>query len=91
MQGLFARKFDPIVTALKTHIGPAKETADQNCRAALGLSDADSEGSRSKPPNSQKDSREYLGYYYQYYDEYDRIIFPILYGTEIGEAAKVDV
>jgi patatin-related protein len=86
-----AALFTPIATALKTHIGPAKETADQNCRAALGLTDAESEGSRSKPPNTQKDSREYLGYYYQYYDEYDRIIFPILYGTEIGEAAKVDI
>jgi hypothetical protein len=32
-----------------------------------------------------------LGYYYHYYDEYDRILFPILYGTEIGEAAEVDI
>ena len=37
------------------------------------------------------ESHEYLGYYYQKYDEDDRIIFPIIYGTEIGEAAKVDI
>lgn len=82
--------FIPVTTALKTHIGPAKQTADQNCRAALDLSNADSEGSVSKPPKSQKNIRD-LGYYYEYYDEYDRIIFPILYGTEIGEASKVDL
>jgi patatin-related protein len=82
--------FDTVAAALKAEIGPAKKTADENCRAALGLDDEDSD-SGSEPPDSHKHSREYLGYYYQNYDEYDRIIFPILYGTEIGEAAKVDI
>ena len=45
----------------------------------------------SKPPDADAESHAYLGYYYQNYDEYDRIIFPIIYGTEIGEAAKVDI
>ena len=85
-----AKLFEPIETALKAHIGPAKKTADKNCRAALGLSDWDSKGSQCKPPDSQKEISD-LGYYYEYYDEYDRIIFPIIYGTEIGEAAKVDI
>jgi patatin-related protein len=87
---VIADLFSPIATALKSHIVPTKETADKNCRAALDLTDAN-EGSRSEPASTEKDSREYLGYYYQYYDEYDRIIFPIIYGTEIGEAAKVDI
>lgn len=82
--------FRPIATALKDQIGPAKKTADDNCRAALGLSDEDSE-SGSELPDPKKSSRQYLSYYYQNYDEYDRIIFPILYGTEIGEAAQVDI
>ncbi len=82
--------FSPIAAALKTHIGPAKQKADENCRAALGLSDKISAASVSKPPGSTKDISD-LGYYYQYYDEYDRIIFPIIYGTEIGEAARVDI
>jgi patatin-related protein len=82
--------FSPIAQALKSHIIPTKETADKNCRAALDLTDAH-DGSRSEPASTEKGSREYLGYYYQYYDEYDRIIFPIIYGTEIGEAAKVDI
>lgn len=82
--------FSPIAKALKSHIIATKETADKNCRAALDLTDVH-EGSRSEPASTEKGSREYLGYYYQYYDEYDRIIFPIIYGTEIGEAAKVDI
>jgi patatin-related protein len=86
-----AALFESTATALKAHIGPAKSTADRNCRKALGVIAEDPEGSGSNPPTSQKNSREYLGYYYEYYDEYDRIIFPIVYGTEIGEAAKVDV
>jgi len=82
--------FDPIANALREQIGPAKKTADQNCRAALGLTDEGSE-CKTEPPDSQTDPREYLAYYYQNYDEYDRIIFPIIYGTEIGEAARVDI
>jgi patatin-related protein len=85
-----AALFKDISDTLKLHIGLAKETADVNCRAALGVTDRDFEGSASKPPDSKKDIRD-LGYYYKYYDEYDRIIFPIVYGTEIGEAAKVDI
>src|SRR5678816_981935 len=82
--------FKPIAEALKDHIGPVKKTADDACRVALGIKDkaADDE---AKPPDADAESHAYLGYYYQNYDEYDRIIFPIIYGTEIGEAAKVDI
>jgi hypothetical protein len=82
--------FVPIANALKAEIEPAKRTADEHCRAALGLTAKGSE-CKSEPPDRQMDPREYLAYYYQNYDEYDRIIFPILYGTEIGEAARVDI
>ena len=82
--------FKPIAEALKDHIGPVKKNADDACRTALGIKDkaADDE---AKPPDADAESHAYLGYYYQNYDEYDRIIFPIIYGTEIGEAAKVDI
>jgi patatin-related protein len=92
----FAALFVPIADALKAEIGPAKKEADEKCRAALGLREKDPDGESDAPdamevPDAIRDSREYLGYYYQNYDEYDRIIFPIIYGTEIGEAAKVDI
>lgn len=82
--------FDPISDALKAQIGPAKQKADEKCRDALGLKDKASDD-QSRPPDANAESHAYLGYYYQNYDEYDRIIFPIIYGTEIGEASKVDI
>jgi patatin-related protein len=86
---VIAELFNRIAAALKYQIVAAKKTADANCRAALGLSDEEVDsGSR---PHEFQDSREYLAYYYQNYDEFDRIIFPILYGSEIGEALKVDI
>ncbi|HEY7427224.1 MAG TPA: patatin-like protein [Gemmataceae bacterium] len=30
-------------------------------------------------------------HYYAYYDEYDLVLFPILYQTDVGEVAKVDI
>jgi patatin-related protein len=30
-------------------------------------------------------------HYYSYYDEYDLVLFPILYQTDVGEIAKVDI
>lgn len=82
--------FNPIAEALKAQIGPAKQKADERCRMALGLKDKASDDG-CKPPDTKTNSHEYLGYYYQNYDEYDRIIFPIIYGTEVGEAARVDI
>lgn len=82
--------FKPIAEVLKEKIGPVKKNADKACRTALGIKDKASED-ETKPPDADAKSDAYLGYYYQNYDEYDRIIFPIIYGTEIGEAAKVDI
>ena len=92
-----AALFDPIAKALKEQIRPAKEKADETCRKALGLKvkgpeeDADPGSTESELPDARTESQADLGKYYQNYDEYDRIIFPIIYGTEIGEAAKVDI
>ena len=82
--------FKPVAEALKAQIDPVKKKADETCRRVLGLQDKAS-ADQSKPPDATTESQTYLGYYYQNYDEYDRIIFPIIYGTEIGEAAKVDI
>jgi patatin-related protein len=83
--------FKPIAEALKAQIAPAKKKADDTCRSVLGLKDKPSDDGATPPDDKKTQSHEYLGYYYQNYDEYDRIIFPIIYGTEIGEAARVDI
>lgn len=36
-------------------------------------------------------ARRCIGYYYQFYDDYDQVIFPILYSTGVGEADVVEV
>ena len=83
--------FKPIAKALTDQIRPTKAKADEMCRTALGLKEKASDQDEAKPPDADVESHAYLGYYYQNYDEYDRIIFPIIYGTEIGEATKVDI
>ncbi|HWN09297.1 MAG TPA: patatin-like protein [Pyrinomonadaceae bacterium] len=81
--------FKPISEALKKYISEAKLKADGLARTALGLNSlSDQTGER---PDLRKDPQAYLGYYYQYYDDYDMVVFPLLYGTDIGEAATVDI
>jgi patatin-related protein len=56
-------------------------------------------GHRALDPASLPDSatpsalaaRQCLWHYYQYYDDYDMLIFPIQQGTELGEADTVEV
>jgi len=43
------------------------------------------------PEESQKKLRAYIREYYIHFDDYDQILFPILYQTEFGESAEVDV
>jgi patatin-related protein len=43
------------------------------------------------PEESKKKLRAYIREYYIHFDDYDQILFPILYQTEFGESAEVDV
>jgi hypothetical protein len=36
-------------------------------------------------------ARNSLGYYYQKYEDYDQLTYPILYNTDVGEADTVDI
>ena len=36
-------------------------------------------------------ARALARHYYDYYDEYDLVPFPIIYQTDVGEIAKVDI
>ncbi len=81
--------FEPIASAIKIPINTVKIDTDNLSRAALGL-DVNSEQSGVRP-DPVKNPCACLAYYYQYYDDYDMVIFPLLYGTGLGEAAKVDI
>ncbi len=43
------------------------------------------------PPDAKKAVRDYLYEYYIHFDDYDQVRFPILYQTEFGESAEVDI
>ena len=82
--------FKPIAEALKNPIAKVKKEADDACRKVLRI-EAKASDNKEKPPLIGADSHLYLGYYYQHYDDYDQIIFPVMYGTEVGENTKVDI
>jgi hypothetical protein len=39
----------------------------------------------------QPEGRSWLLPYFQHYDEYDMLTFPVLYGTDVGEIGQVDI
>ena len=43
------------------------------------------------PPGSRNLIREYIREFYIHFDDYDQVQFPILYQTDFGESAEVDV
>src|SRR5262249_10506491 len=36
-------------------------------------------------------ARYCFGHYYEYYDDYDLVLYPLMYQAVLGEAAKIDV
>lgn len=77
--------FEKTAEKLKTSLDPVMSKADEDCLTMLTASPA-----TIKSP-AQAAARACLRYYYQNYDDYDMITFPILYNTDIGEAATVEV
>jgi len=76
-------KFDAIASALIAAIRPAAEKAAAECMAALA--------NDSQLVPSVSVARSWIRHYYDYYDDYDMITFPIIYGTDAGEATAVDI
>lgn len=74
--------FQQLASKLEQELKPM-EDIDAACLKILGPSAA-----LSSPASA---AHEALLHYYQNYDDYDMIMFPILYGTDIGEAAIVEV
>jgi len=76
-----------VLEGIASGVKAARETADQECRTILGFT----EGTVNTGDNPRLMARACLQNYYQNYDDYDMIIFPIVYETEVGEPALVDV
>ena len=72
-----------IACALLLALRPATEQAAADCRATL---------QPAAPASlSAAIAANCLWHYYEHYDDYDMITFPITYGTGVGEAAMVDI
>jgi patatin-related protein len=80
-----AKKFDAIACDLIRVMRPATEQAAVECRQALWADDP----SLSVP--GERCARAWIRHYYDYFDDYDMITFPITYGTEVGEATTVEI
>ncbi len=80
-------KMSEIAEEIAGEVRMARKTAEDEARQVLGLNDP-SQAAETVPAQV---ARECLQNYYKDYDDYDMIIFPVLYETEVGEPALVDV
>jgi patatin-related protein len=80
-------RMNRIADGIAVEVTATREAADLDCRRALGL-DTGAEPALSVPVQIV---RECLQNYFRNYDDYDMIIFPVTYETEVGEPSLVDV
>lgn len=67
-------------------VSKAIDQADRNVRNLINgnaISAQKTEGAKA--------AKAVIRYYYEYYDNYDMILYPILYGTNIGELDNIEV
>ena len=79
--------FDKTAEVLRNELRPHMDRADKECREML-------RGSSNTSPDEDDatlTARSVLFHYYENYDEYDMMTFPILYGTDVGEADIVEI
>lgn len=80
------RLFDEIGEAIEMPMRIAIEKSDEACRNILCM---DTNGIAATP--GQMAARLMMRAYYKNYSDYDMVLFPILYGTGIGEGGRIDV
>lgn len=74
--------FQGVADELENQITPFVEEHDRACLAELTAETSNA---------ACKAARRCMLSYYQHYDDIDMIIYPILYDTQVGEAATVEV
>ena len=80
-------KMTEIAVGIAIDVQRVRHGTDVQSRSALGFG----ESGENKGDDPRRMARSCLQNYYQNYDDYDMIIFPIMYETEVGETALVDV
>jgi len=84
-------KICEIADEIGAEVKNARGDADQMCSTILNIRSAEGEETKAAPSDGAAQAQDCLRNYYVNYDDYDMIIFPIMYETEIGEPAPVDV
>ena len=84
--------FEKLAKELETQI-ELKTQINEKCLEALGKH---SEAAKDEKPKfddspTRAAARDCLRYYFEQYDDFDMLIFPFLFDTDIGEAAIVEV
>jgi patatin-related protein len=79
-------KMNEIAEGIADEVRAARKTAEDEAREVLYLNKP-----RADATAPQQIALQCLQHYYEDYDDYDMIIFPVLYETEVGEPALVDV
>lgn len=92
---------EAFAAALNQQLREATRVASWNCKLALELTDQAPPAGvdiliKSVPPKSVPEpilaaARKTLSYYYEHYEYYDMVTFPLLYATPVGEADVVEV
>lgn len=83
LMGDKSERFKAFADKLIEHLRPALRKAAAACEALLRT-----DPNASKSTNA---ARQCLAHYYRYFDDYDLITFPMLYGTDVGESDVVDI
>ncbi|MCF8216381.1 MAG: patatin-like protein [Chlorobium sp.] len=78
--------FDAIGDAVEVPMSIAIEKSDDVCRNVLRVNEDGGTGNFG-----QVSARLITGIYYRNYSDYDMVLFPILYGTGIGDVGRIDV
>jgi hypothetical protein len=79
--------FDETAEALKTVIEPVKRSAEQDLIAVF----ASTAASPCTETSLTSLARHCIGHYYNNYEDYDLLIYPLLYDTDVGEADIIDI
>lgn len=77
--------------AIKKRIAPVKRKAEEDCIALFKTSSTKALADNPRTNSLMWLARNCLGHYYHNYEDYDLVIYPILYESNVGEADVIDI
>jgi hypothetical protein len=86
------RVFDELADAIRTYLQEslADHAPASSAKWRSALEKRPEASARSRSPGAEK-ARQALSFYFDNYEPYDMLVLPIVYGTDAGESAIVDI